>query len=202
MSFTAIESSPFILNRFRQLLGKTNHWQTGPGPRGGWAWWWSSPWSLCQGLSAERWRTWADINIHDKQMPSVMQRMVLNKINNQSINVEICSSLYILWKYFCSSTINFCCCYCDGCVHGSERHLTDAGASENPGLWAPAPGLSVPQQTRDNKNMANTEQLKSRGTILLWTLIWKEHFKTISNCNERLALILFSIESLLVIEDP
>ena len=69
--------------------------------------------------------------------------------------------------YFCSGTINFCCCYCDGCVHGSERHLTDAGASENPGLWAPAPGLSVPQQTRDNKNMANTEQLKSRGKIIL-----------------------------------
>ena len=157
---------PFILNRFRQLLGNTNHWQTGPGPRGGWAWWWSSPWSLSQGFSGEIWHTWADI-IHDKQMPSVMQRMVLNKINNQSRIVEISSSLYILAKYFSSSTINFCCCYCDGCVHGSERHLTDAGASENPGLWAPAPGLSVPQQTRDNKNMANTEQLKSRGKIIL-----------------------------------
>ena len=93
----------------------------------------------------------------------LIKSTMLNKINN----VEIWSSLYILWKYFCSGTINFCCCYCDGCVHGSERHLTDAGASENPGLWAPAPGLSVPQQTRDNKNMANTEQLKSRGKIIL-----------------------------------
>ena len=174
-------SPPFIQNHFRQLLGNTNHWQTGPGPRGGWAWWWSSPWSLCQGFSPERWQTRGNI-IHDKPMSSVMQWMLLNnKINNRIVETLRYPAHFIFLQSIFSlgQLIFVVASVTDVSMVLSAIWLPGLG-SENPGLWAPAPGLSVPQQTRDNKNMANTEQSKSRGNILVGTLIWARAFQ--GNC--------------------